>query len=174
MQCLRYARLTTRSSFVPLCDGYRSRTASYLGCIKVLLPLSFLCSFGFSLPLRPPLVSFCSGFRTVVISFFLCLYFTIPPPILGHFAPRRSTFVLYPDRRRCRFALTASPSSRSDRFSAHFAKYGPGSLADSQDHRNTGHPFSLCFLVFSCCLGYGSFCRPTRPPDSRQSYSCHG
>ena len=56
--------------------------------------------------------------------------------------------MLYPDRRRCRFALTASPSSRLDRSSPHFAKYGPGSLADSQDHRNTGRPSFL----FSCFL----------------------
>ena len=47
MQCFRYSRLTTRSFFASLCDGYRTRTASYLGCIEVFLPPLFLCCFSF-------------------------------------------------------------------------------------------------------------------------------
>ena len=126
MQYFRYARLATRSSFAPLCHGYRTRTVSYIGCVKVFLPLSFLCFFASlsTTSASASLVSFRLPNRGHLFFFFsnLRLYFTIPPPILGDFAPRSSTFVLYPDRRRCRFALTASPSSRLDRFPPHFAK----------------------------------------------------
>ena len=96
------------------------------GVLRCSSPSLFYVTLVFSLPpTSASLGSFRLPNRGHLFFFHLCLYFTIPPPILGDFPPRRSTFVLYPDRRRRRLTLTASPSSGLDRFFSVLCHVGP-------------------------------------------------
>ena len=75
MQYFRYARLTTRSSFAPIYDGYRTRTISCIGCVEVFLHLSFVCSSGFlsSTSASASLVSFRLPNCGHLFFFFICV-----------------------------------------------------------------------------------------------------